>query len=301
MNAGESESSGRGQFIREAKSGKLVAVRLFMPTSTTIEAGKEIRPLPELGMIATNFEWFNGRVILSFDLKKPRKVHGITATVRAEVWMTLDGIRKRLAEEWYAAQTPRGHESFADFVNDHLNAEQKERLANLPKIPASEISTKAVNRGEEERQVNHRKNAQEVALELLKREYPNFFNAHENGLPAEEQRKAYVADLRAIYGHFPEVEDCASLWSDTGFNKWLDRAVTAPGHKVSSEEWALATGWIPLGYYRMNDAELANALNARTKKNLEGSSWRRKAKRMGLVNARKPGRPENPNELPPSR
>jgi len=298
MNAGKVQ---RVQYVREANSAKPFAVRLFRPPRTRIEAGKEIRPLPEFGAIAYNFEWFNGRRVFWFKLEKPETVHGIEATVRAEVWKTLDGVLKQLAEKWYATRTPKGYESFAHFVNAYLETEEYTPVGKVPTAP-SEVSTKPLHRGEEATRVDHRKNAKEVTCELLKREYPNFFKARQARLTDEEQRKAYVADLRAIYGVFPDVEDCASLWSDTGFNQWLEKAMTTPGHKVTREEWALAQGWmIPRGYYRMSDDELEKALNERTGSNLKGCSWRRKAQRMGLVNARTLGRPENPNELPPPR
>lgn len=307
MNAGKFESIGRGQFIREGrdKGAKPFAVRLFIPSATRIEAGKEVRPLAELGAIAYNFEWFNGREVLQFDLEKPQTIHGIEATVRAEVWKSLEGVRKRLTEEWYATRTPKGCESFAHFVNAYVEAEQTEKenelVAKMASIAPNQVSTKPVRRGEDEKPVDHRANAKEVTLQLMKREYPNFFKAREAHLSDEEQRKAYIADLRAIHGISPEVEDCASLWSDTGFARWLNRAMTAPGRKVTPAEWALATGWIPRGYYRMTDSELEKALNDRTGSNLKGDSWRRKAQRMGLVNARKIGRPENPSQLPSRR
>ncbi len=301
MNADKLGSTGRGQFIRHEKDkgAKPFAVRLFMPENTAIEAGKEIRPLPELGAIACNFELFNGREVLPFKLKKPQTVHGIKATVRAEVWKTLNGVRKRLAEEWYATHAPKKFESFADFVDAFIETEKKAICSQLPKNAANNVSTKSIRRGADEKPVDHRVNAKEVTLDLLKREYPNFFKALESKLSDEEQRKAFIADLRAIHGNFPDVEDRAALWYDIGFNHWLNRAMTSPGHKVTRDEWELATGWILRGYYRMTNAELEKALNGRTKANLKGDSWRRKAQRMGLVNSLKTGRPESPNQLPP--
>jgi len=294
----------RGQFVKTT-SGKVIAVRIFHSPSSSIEAGKSIRPLPEFGAIAYNFELFDGREVLWFKLRKPESVHGIKATVRAEVWNTRAGELKRLAERWYARRTPKGFESFAHFVKAFLESEQKQRqnelVAKMPNTTPETISTKPLRRGEQETRIDHRENAMGVTLDLLKREYPNFFNAREKHLSDEEQRKAYVADLRAIHGVFPDVEGCASLWSDTRFNEWLGKAMTTPGHKVTREEWALAQGWIPGGYYRMTDAELKKALNERTGLNLKGGSWRRKAQRMGLLNALRPGRPENPNELPAPR
>jgi len=302
MNAGEVQTTVRRQYVRYADT---FAVRLFAPARTSIEAGKEIRPLPDLGAIAIDFESYDGCRVFGFKLRKPESVHGIKATVRAEVWNTRAGELKRLAERWYARRTPKGFESFAHFVKAFLESEQKQRqnelVAKMPNTTPETISTKPLRRGEQETRIDHRENAMGVTLDLLKREYPNFFNAREKHLSDEEQRKAYVADLRAIHGVFPDVEGCASLWSDTRFNEWLGKAMTTPGHKVTREEWALAQGWIPRGYYRMTDAELKKALNERTGLNLKGGSWRRKAQRMGLVNALRHGRSENPNELPSPR
>ncbi len=116
----------------------------------------------------------------------------------------------------------------------------------------------------------------------------------------EEVRKAFIADNIANTGVAPEAENLEKLFQDARFIDWLSSALDKRGHKVPPEEWTLATGWVKWGFYLMSEEELERALNEKTKLNLKGDSWRRKADRLGLIRARKPGRPENPNSLPPA-
>lgn len=154
--------------------------------------------------------------------------------------------------------------------------------------------------------VDHHKNQQQVALELLRKEWPHLSEAMDQcqaSKTLEEKQKArakvslaYIADYTAVHGERPAVrkEEEAGLWRDDLFVRLLNDALEGPRNGVDKINWQLANGWIVKNYYRMNERELERAF-ARDwgyKKIMKGNTLARRAQRIGLLSALKRGRPE---------
>jgi hypothetical protein len=253
------------------------------------EPGKIIMPLPEFGAVAYNVEIQRGLRVDWRKLKRAEDAEGLSCKLRADVYAGSVHL-----ETWFAVETPKGFETIAHFVANFIG--QEHRLLSKPtKTPPQSIKRVAG----EDRLVDHAANTRAVAMDLLRRDYPQFFRALDNRLTESETRKAFLADCIAREAPVVPVESLDALIQDTGFYRWLAAAMAKPGRKVKPNEWELALGWIRCGYFQMSDDQLEVALNERTGLNLKGASWTTKAARLGLVNDRKLGRPDSFNDLPP--
>jgi hypothetical protein len=291
------------QRVRSSLDGsKHFAVRYIYDQSsgTQIKESGRIMPIPEFGAMSYNVELYDCEMVFSGNIKEPIDMDGILARFWAEVWKIQNGQPKLLVEDWFASELPEGI-NFSEFVRQCIEAEDKQKhreLQSLAPLPA--VSLKHPSWAAEEIQIDHRKNVRDVCERLLRREYPQTYRALDQKASDEEVRKAFIADNIANTGVAPEAENLEKLFQDARFIDWLSSALDNRGHKVPPEEWTLATGWVKWGFYLMSKEELERALNEKTKLNLKGDSWRRKADRLGLIRARNPGRPENPNSLPPA-
>ena len=289
------------QRVRNPQDGKHFAVRYIFEQSsgTEIKTSGRIFPIPEFGAVAYNFEKYSGEIIFYGRLNKPLDKDGIKARFWAEVWKLQNDQPKLLVEYWIASELPEGI-SFGDFVMQSKKAEANQRQIEFGRnAPKPAVSLKRPSREAEETQIDHRQNVRDVCEKLLRREYPQTYRALDQKAGPEEIRKAFIADNISNIGVAPEAEELGKLFQDSRFIDWLSSALDRRGHKVPGEDWTLATGWVKWHFYRMNDSELEKALNERTGLKLKGDSWRRKAQRLGLITARKIGRPENPSALPP--
>jgi hypothetical protein len=290
------------QRVRSAQeNSKHFAVRYIFeePSEFKIKSSGKIFPIPEFGAMAYNAEFYEGVAVFEWKLKEPIDCDGIVARLRAEVWKIQNGSPKLLVEEWFASELPENCR-FSEFITgllDGLNRQEKAELARLAPKPAE--SFKRLSRNDEETKIDHRRNVRDVCERLLRREYPQTYRALDIKAGEEEVRKAFIADNISNTGVAPDVEGLEALLHDKKFIDWLFTAAEKRGHKVPPEEWTLATGWVKWGFFRMKDQELEKVLNEKTGLALKGNSWRRRARRLGLVNACKQGRPEKPNCLPP--
>ena len=160
---------------------------------------------------------------------------------------------------------------------------------------------------------DHYKNRADVLWQLLRKGWPQFFEAHDRMNLAkteleriESQKRiwlAYIADHKAIYGNFPDVkeDEAAELWRNDDFHRLMSDVLNAPRSR-DKRSWQLADGWIDRNYYRMNEAELEEAFardwNYPTSLH-KGNTLAKHARKTGLRFALRPGRPEKPNLLPP--
>jgi hypothetical protein len=262
------------------------AVRFLFPVDNEPEPIKQnagITILPEIGGILYNIEFYDGLAIKCWTLKKPVKVGCIKAKLRAEVWETQKGERKKLYQEWFAAKVPEGYKTLTAFIGD--------TLAKIAKgiRPPSEAE-QAVIAEKPEGRINIRP-AHKIACEkLLRQEYPQTCRAFDNKLKPAEVCKAFIADMTVLNGVQPGA-DINLLQSPSGV-VWIRDALNRPGRKISAAEWTLALSWIRDGLYKMAPEALAKTLNERTGLSLKGEAWYRRARRMGLVSDRRPGAPE---------
>ena len=267
---------------------KPFAVRFLFPVDSEPQpikpsAGIAIRP--EFGGIMYNIELYDGLAVKCWTLEKPAEVGSIKAKLRAEVWQTQTGERKRLLQEWFAAKVPEGYKTLTAFITGILTEESKN--APMPTRAEPSISVEKL-----QGPVDIRASQRKASEKLLRLAFPRLFRARDDKRKPAEVCKAYVADLWALDGKAPAVAALEKLATNSGFTRWLSAALAKPGRKIESAEWALALGWIRDGYYAMEPDALRAALNERTGLKLSAEAWRKRAARLGLVNARKLGRPE---------
>jgi hypothetical protein len=265
---------------------KPFAVRFLFPTEAEpqpIKLGAGIATIPEVGGVVYNIELCDGFAVRCTRLKKPVTVGTIKARLSAEVWQTWKGERKRLLQQWYADSVPEGYKTLTAFIAQTLAEEAKEDRAPTraqPRLTAQKSQGL----------VDIHESQHAAGRKLLRQEFPRLCQSLEHGDSPAVVCKAYVADLTALNGVAPEVE--GNLLRDSGFIRWLSAALARPGRKIESAEWTLALGWIRDGYFAMAPDALRAALDERTGLKLSAEAWRKRADRLGLVNARKLGRPE---------
>jgi hypothetical protein len=264
------------------------AVRFFNQESPQPISTGRIMVAPELGAILHNVETYNGLGFRERRLRKPVEVGGIKSKFCVEVWQLRDGTESRICQTWHLARIPKGHKTGANFVQWILDQEDKQLSAKA----AAESAPLHVEKSSDKPRVELRAKHRAACLKLLRREYPHLFRALETKRTKEETRKAYIADLWARDGKAPAVAALEKLAADSGFTRWLSAALAKPGRKITGAEWALALGWIREKYFAMAPDALRAALNERTGLKLSCEAWRKRADRLGLVSALKPGRPE---------
>lgn len=161
-----------------------------------------------------------------------------------------------------------------------LNALERERQERLEKIKA-EGQARAVEQlnkfprrlDHEPDSVDHYKNRTEVVLDLLRKEWPEFFAAMD-GLKqakteierADWQKRVvigYQADHKALYGTIPEAiqAEAAEFSRDDYYIRLMNEAMNAPKCRVPKIYWQLVGGWIEKNYYQMNEKQLGTAFN----------------------------------------
>ncbi len=160
--------------------------------------------------------------------------------------------------------------------------------------------------------IDHYENQRAVVFKLLRDEWPRLSKARDKlhaSKTAPERLKfrrevwlAYLADYRALFGKSPDVrsEDAEQLWKDETYLALMNEAMNAPGSRVDKRDWELANGWIARSYYRMNEAELANAfaeIFPDLKHKPRGNTLAKRASRIGLHSALKRGRPGKPDNF----
>ena len=251
-----------------------------------IRETSHIAPAPELGGMLHNIVLYGGLKCEAVPLRKRELIGGIKAKLRVEVWQTVGGVKKRLAETWWATKVPKGHETLEHFIGAYLVEEARQLSAQADKLNSPITAEKSV--GEI---VDIREATKQAIAELLRRDYPQFFRAYDNHLSADERRKAYIADLTANMGRGPDAD--GSLLRDTSFVRWLAAALAKADWKVSAVEWEIAGGWIPRGYYKMRPEELTRELNTRTGMNLSAEAWRKRIAALQLPNIFTAGRKEH--------
>ena len=254
-----------------------------------IRETSHIAPAPELGGMLHNIVLYGGLKCEAVPLRKRELIGGIKAKLRVEVWQTVGGVKKRLAETWWATKVPKGHETLEHFIGAYLVEEARQLSAQADKLNSPITAEKSV--GEI---VDIREATKQAIAELLRCDYPQFFRAYDNHLSADERRKAYIADLTANMGRGPDAD--GSLLQDTSFVKWLAAALAKLAKadwKVSAVDWEIAGGWIPRGYYKMRPEELTRELNTRTGMNLSAEAWRKRIAALQLPNIFTAGRKEH--------
>jgi hypothetical protein len=267
---------------------KAFAVRFLFPVDSEpqpIKPSAGIAIMPEFGGIMYNIELYDGFAVKCYPLKKPVEVGSIKARLRAEVWQAHKGERKRLYQEWFAAKVPEGYKTLTAFITEILTEESK-------KVPTPTRSEPPITVEKLQGPMDIRASQRKAGEKLLRQEFPRLFRARDNKLKPAEVCKAYIADLWALDGKPPSVAALEKFLADSGVTGWLSAALAKPGRKIESAEWALVLGWIREGYYAMEPDALCAALNERTGLKLSAEAWRKRADRLGLVNSRKLGRPE---------
>ena len=157
------------------------------------------------------------------------------------------------------------------------------------------------------RSVDHHSNRKEMATALLRKDYPNFFNARD-GLSrakdeterkkwAEKARQGFIVDFKKNTGIQLNAEDATELLKDNDFIKMLNEANEKPGKKQNIVAWEIIIYWIKKGYYKMKNQDLAAAVFKATGEKLKGTTLAKRVGRLGLKTALKRGRPEKKEEL----
>jgi hypothetical protein len=263
---------------------KPFAVRFLFPVGSEpqpIKPSAGITVWPEFGAVVYNLERYDGFAVKSWPVKK--QVGSIKARLRAEVWQTYKGQRKRLYQEWFAVKVPEGYKTLTAFITEILTEESKNAPTPTQAKPPITVE-------KPQGLVDIRASQRKAGEKLLRQQFPQLFRARDNRLKPAEVCKAFIADMTALNGVAPEAD--GKLLQDCGFVHWLSAALASPGRKVSAAEWILATSWISDGLYKMEPEDRAKTLNRRTGLQLKAEAWRKRAERVGLVTARNPGAPE---------
>lgn len=206
----------------------------------------------------------------------------------------------------------------ANMVLDLVERRHQEELENL-KVEGNarheaELIKYPARLPHEPQDFDHYKNRADVLWQLLRNDWPRFFEAHDRLTLAKTELErlecqkrvwlAYIADHKAIYGNFPKVKEAeaAELWRDDDYHRLMSDVLNAP-RSHNKRSWQLANGWIEQNYYRMNEAELEDAFardwNYPPGLHKGNTLTKHAREKLGLRFALKPGRPEKPNLLPP--
>lgn len=227
---------------------------------------------------------------------------------------------------WFAYLPPEvaAFQSEADktkcVANVVLDLVERRHQAELEKLKAegnarheAELIKFPARRPHEPLDFDHYKNRADVLWQLLRNDWPRFFEAHDKLQLAKTESErvecqklvwlAYIADHKAIYGNFPEVkeDEAAELWRNDEYNRLMSDVLNAPRNH-DKRSWQLANGWIGKNYYRMNEAELQEAFARDWNYNPgfhKGNTLAKHARDIGLRFALPRGRREKPNLLPP--
>ena len=192
------------------------------------------------------------------------------------------------------------------WVNDILDREQRELRSQATEIERQRKQASPSRLPHESVEVDHHKNQQVVALNLLRKDWPRLSSAIDQAKNAKTEAEylkfqaeaslAYIADFTAKYGKRPIVNEKeeAGLWQEDSLIRLLSDALNAPRGIVDKRDWQLANGWIEKNYYRMTEAQLEEAFNRdwNYTRKTKGSTLAKRARRLGLLSASKRGRPE---------
>lgn len=192
------------------------------------------------------------------------------------------------------------------WVNDILIREQREIQSQAAEIERQRKKASPARLPHESVEVDHHKNQQDVAFNLLRKDWPRLSSAMDRAKNAKTQTEylkwqaeislAYIADFTAKHGKRPVVNPTeeASLWQEDSLIRLLNDALNASHGIVDKRDWQLTNGWIEKSYYRMTEAQLEEAFNRdwNYTRKTKGSTLAKRARRLGLLSASKRGRPE---------
>ncbi|MGH7953567.1 MAG: hypothetical protein ACREFE_16855 [Limisphaerales bacterium] len=174
------------------------------------------------------------------------------------------------------------------------NARAKEQLKKFPRRDDSH----------EMPGVDHYKNRSEVALDLLRKEWPRFFEELDNLKLAKTEAErlncqkriliGYTADYKVLYGCYPVLkqDDAAEFARDDFYIRLISEAMSAKNSQVPKTDWQLVNGWIEKNYYRMNEQELEIAFNRdwNCSPQKKGNTLACRARTIGLESTLRRGR-----------
>jgi len=196
-------------------------------------------------------------------------------------------------------------------VGDLLKRERNDRIEQAKILEKDQLRLAPPRLPHEDEKTDHHALWRVAMNKLLCKKWPNLSTALKAIASAgDDQQKrrvlaAYVADYTAIFGVPPEVktEDMAELAIDPYYIGLMQKSFNAGGSPVKTLWWQLAVGWLAKGYYQMNEAQLEVAFNrdwGYQPRQHKGNTLAKYAReKIGLRFARKPGRPEKVNALPP--
>lgn len=263
------------QQIKAPGERKPFAIRFFITPdskdSLPVKKGLGIALAPELGAVVYNLERFDGYAVKCWTLRKPVHVGVIRAMLRAEVWETWRGERRRQSEEWFAAKVPPGFPTLQAFILNRLGKKDRKPMPTPP--PTSTAAREAATAAH---------NAATAAMAgLLANDYPKLATAIKGGKDKEAIRQAFIADHTRLYGHAPDVEDMRTMMQEKEFIGLLTALRSAP-RQTRSQAYALASRWNHDRLYKLKEEELNTAMNTALHTTYKAGYWPRLARRMGL-------------------
>ena len=314
----------RGEVIsacqfKSKKTGKpywAIQIDWNLPKPEVPKLRKHIIPLPvpEFGTIFHDVK-LSTDCLETEKLSKPEEFNGVICHYRVNAITRTDN-DKYCERSVYIEGGPRiGKQNAEGFKSlmERIYREEQQKLNQQfdeQTKPKRLITEKTLGDGTpitiKSRSVDHHSNRKEIATALLRKDYPNFFNAMD-GLSkakdetekkkwAEKARRGLIVDLKKNTGFQLDAEGEAELLRDNAFINMLNEANEKPRKEPHPLDWELVLGWIIKGYYKMNEQELAANIKRIIEYGSKDTTIARHARDLGLETALKRGRPEKKEE-----
>ena len=287
-----------------------------LPKPSILRKGVIPLPIPEQGVILHGFELSTSYLDIQ-KLDNPENFKGVICHYRVnEITRTAYDDEYCDRSIYIEGGTRIGNKHAKSFKSlmERIYLDEQAELReqnNYQSKPESLITEKTLGDGTpitiKSKIVDHHSNRKEVATNLMRKEYPNLFHAHD-GLKdahdenakskwAEKARQGFIVDFKKNTGIQLNAEDATELLKDNDFIKILNEANEKPGKKQNIVAWEIIIYWIKKGYYKMKNQDLAAAVFKATGEKLKGTTLAKRVGRLGLKTALKRGRPEKKEEL----